>query len=502
MKQTPFRLPAVLILVLATLLPACPAQADLAADIQAFLRDKSLARATVGVEVVRLGEAAGDSRILFSHRAEAPLIPASNMKLVTTASALDHLGADFKFQTLLVRRGTTLYLVGDGDPTFGDGELLRRVGWDITTVYERWAAELKKAGLGGFEDILLDDTIFDTQFIHPNWEKRNLLARYSPGVAGMMLNQGVIDFSVKPQGTGQLISYATFPPTRYVTVHNTCVGGRANAVILDRGLDSNKIALRGTCPDGEVQVSITVHDPGLFAVKVLEETLRSSGLAKDRKWYRLTYSVRPKLLGPNADPAYTLLAVHETPLVRALEGANKDSINPYAESLCKRVGFAVHGSGTWANGTSAAAALLRRIGVPGDQFTLDDGSGLSRENRLSAGALCRLLEHQYHGRNREVFLSSLAIGGQDGTLEDRFRGPLAGRVLAKSGYINGVSALSGYLRKGPTAADEEPQWYAFSILMNGITANWKAKELQEGIVKAIDDNAATAASATPARDGR
>ena len=477
MKQTP-SLPVLNLLLLATLLPARPARADLDADLRAILRDKFLARASVGVQVLRLGETPAETRPLFSHNATTPLIPASNMKLVTTASALEHLGADFKFQTLLVRHGNSLILVGDGDPTFGDGELLKRVGWTVTTVYERWAAELKKAGLADFDDVLLDDSVFDTRFVHPNWDKRNLLARYSPGVAGMMLNQGVIDFAVRPQAPGQVVSFTTSPPTRYVTIRNTCVPGRGNAVILHRDLASNDIALRGTCPSGEVQVSITVHDPGLYAVKVFHETLAARG-----KWYRSAAGIRAKLTGPTPDPAYTLLAVHETPLIRALEGANKDSFNPYAESLCKRVGFAVHGAGTWENGTAAAASMLKRIGVPSDEFALDDGSGLSRENRLSANALCSILKQQYHGRDRDVFLSSLALAAEDGTLEDRFRNHLRGRVHAKSGFINGVSALSGYVKA------RDGRHYAFSVLMNNVTSNFTAKQIQEAIVKAIDDNA-------------
>jgi D-alanyl-D-alanine carboxypeptidase/D-alanyl-D-alanine-endopeptidase (penicillin-binding protein 4) len=478
MKKTPLSPAALVLLLLATLLPVRPAQADLSADIQGVLRDKFLAKASVGVQVIRLGDTPADTSILFSHRAEAPLIPASNMKLVTTASALEHLGADFKFQTLLVRHHDTLILVGDGDPTFGDAELLKRVGWTATTVYERWAAELKKAGLTHIDDVLLDDSVFDARFTHPNWDKRNLLARYSPGVAGMMLNQGVIDFTVRPQGAGQVVSFTTSPSTRYVTVRNTCVGGRANAVILDREPGSNQIALRGTCPNGEVQVSITVHDPGLYAAKALHETLDAKG-----KCYRTTSGVRARLTSDSPDPAYTLLAVHETPLIRALEGANKDSFNPYAESLCKRVGFAVHGAGTWENGTVAAAAMLKRIGVPTDQFNLDDGSGLSRENRLSAAALCAVLRHQYHARARDLFLSSLAVAGEDGTLEDRFKTHLRGRVFAKSGFINGVSALSGYVKA------KDGRHYAFAILMNGVGSNFTAKQLQEAIVKAIDDNA-------------
>jgi D-alanyl-D-alanine carboxypeptidase/D-alanyl-D-alanine-endopeptidase (penicillin-binding protein 4) len=124
-------------------------------------------------------------------------------------------------------------------------------------------------------------------------------------------------------------------------------------------------------------------------------------------------------------------------------------------------------------------AFLRKIGVEDGALRLDDGSGLSHQNRVTADALIRVLEYNWYGRNRDAFLATLAVGGQDGTLERRFKNGLRGRVFAKTGYIDTVGALSGYVR----ARDD--QWYAFSILINNLPHRTNPKEAQEEIVKTI-----------------
>jgi D-alanyl-D-alanine carboxypeptidase/D-alanyl-D-alanine-endopeptidase (penicillin-binding protein 4) len=129
-------------------------------------------------------------------------------------------------------------------------------------------------------------------------------------------------------------------------------------------------------------------------------------------------------------------------------------------------------------------SFLERVGVSKNEFTLDDGCGLSKNNAISPSGLTRVLAHNYYGPNRECFINTLSVAGVDGTLDDRFKGTtLKNRVFGKSGYVNGVSALSGYLKS------KNGQWYAFAILFNHILdgSNSTMKPLQERIVKAVDD---------------
>ena len=142
------------------------AHADLQGEVRAVLMNDLLKRAEVGIEIVRLGANPTATQVLLKHNSDIPLVPASNLKLVTTSAALDFLGADFRFRTVLARHGDDLVLIGDGDPTFGDVELLHKFGWDTTTVFNNWAVGLAKHGLTHFNRVIVDDSVFEAKFQH------------------------------------------------------------------------------------------------------------------------------------------------------------------------------------------------------------------------------------------------------------------------------------------------------------------------------------------------
>ena len=472
-----------LLLVFLTLTAAI-ARADLGSDVDAVLRDKLLAKATVGIEIVALGDTPTATKPMLRRSHATPLIPASNLKLVTTAAALERLGGDFKFDTRLVKRGNDLAIIGDGDPTLGDAELIKKFGWTTTTVFDSWAAAIKQMNVNAVGDVVVDDSVFDETFVHPNWPTDQLHLRYVAGVAGLNLNANCIDVYLNPTARGSVVNYSLDPATSYATVQNNCYTSSENAVSLFMEPDTRVINLKGTSPGSRQGLSVTVDDPALFAATVLSESLTRAGVSSSGA-VRRDRTVRAGIDAKSPD--IIVLAHHTTPLSAVLARANKDSMNLYAESLCKRLGFAASTQpGSWENGTVAMGAFLTALGVPVDQFKFDDGCGLSKQNALSAGALSTMLQHMFYGPNRQAYIDSLAIAGVDGTLSDRFRGTdLSGRVYAKSGFVNGVSTLSGYFQ------GRDDRWYAFSILMNGIPpkSNSMIKSLQERIVKAA--NAAT-----------
>ena len=484
------RLLPLLVCLSVCLLRVNPARADLNSDIQAVLDDKLLKKSAVAIEVVRLGAKAADDEVVYASSATTPLIPASNLKLVTTAAALDRLGPAFKFKTeLRLTPENDLVLIGDGDPALGDAEYLKKVGWTSTTLFEWWATQLRdKSDIRTVRDVIFDDSVFDADLLHPRWPADQVHKRYVPQVAGLNLNANCVDFQIVVSGPGQTVQYTLDPATRYVSVRNTCVGGNTNAVWLSREAGSNDIILRGEARGSTMQpVSVTVHDPALFAATVFAETLASSNIRREGQ-IRRDNSYRARAA---TDPAAgTTLAVHETPLATVLARANKDSMNLYAEALCKRLGREATGqAGSWANGTAALADYLRKAGVPDEQFKLDDGCGLSRDNVISPHAITAVLSHQFHGKHRDAFAISLSVAGHDGTLDERFKGSdLRGRVTGKSGYVNGVRSLSGYLKT------KDGQHYAFSILMNKVPEDGTIKTLQEKIVKAVDAHASALAA--------
>ena len=140
---------------------AVSARADLSADIQTILSDRLLNKADVGISIVKLGSSPQTSAVVFKQDSELPLIPASNLKVVTTSAALDALGSNFRFRTVLAKHGDDLVLIGDGDPTLGDADLLSKVGWKVTTVFQNWAETLSKHGVKQFKNLVVDDSVFE-----------------------------------------------------------------------------------------------------------------------------------------------------------------------------------------------------------------------------------------------------------------------------------------------------------------------------------------------------
>jgi len=497
----PTRLVSRRLLGLASLCVACCGSSvvaqDLAAGVKAALADKVMARAEVGIEIVRLGATPDTSRPIFQQNHDTPFIPASNLKIVTTAAALEGLGRDFRFKTRLLLKpvkSTTeptrttgefdVIIIGDGDPTFGDAELLRKVGWDVDTVYKNWAEKLKARGVTKVRQVLVDDSVFDAQMIHPDWPTDQLHKRYVAGVSGLNFNANCLDFYIAPGSSG-VVNYSTVPQTKYAMVENSCVYGTENAIWLSRMPTESRIVLKGTAPRGgiSVPVSVTVDDPSLFAGVVFSEVLQrsgvqvSGGVKRDRAFRILADRNQLALIDT------TSVAVHETPIELVIQRANKDSMNLYADALCKRLGFEKRGEGTWENGNAEIEKYLRNIGVKG-AMRLADGCGLSKNNAISARAITAVLVHEFTSENRKLFVESMSIAGVDGTIKDQFQGyGMEGRVFAKSGFVNGVSCLSGYL------LGRDGQWYAFSVLINKISGG--GKQVRERVVAALDKYTAT-----------
>lgn len=471
--------------VLVALLSAV-SRADLSTDIETILEDKLLDKAAVGVEIARMGKSDGDSKVIFSRDSHSPLMPASNLKLTTTSAALDKLGADFKFQTTLLQHNDDLVIVGDGDPSFGDAEYLKRVGWKPTTVYENWAGQLKKLGVKSVRDVIVDDSVFDDVYLQPHWPISQIDHWYVAEVGGLNFDINCVTFVIQPTSPGKRVDYSLIPNTNYLTVDNTCITGQ-NEVQLGRKPGTNEVILHGEAPSsGPSSLQETIHDPPMYGATVLSETISGSGIPVTGQVKRDRTAAAAREKSPQG---WKVIGIHETPLPVALARANKDSVNLYAESLCKRLGHEVtHASGSWENGTAAVGAFLKKAGVAETEFHLDDGSGLSRQDHISPHALVRVLTYDFFSPNHDAFLNSLSVAGSDGTLAERFRGTdLRHRVIAKSGFIEGVSCLSGFVKA------KDNQWYAFSIVMNGVPPKSAAFShgVQEKIIRALDTHVAS-----------
>lgn len=449
-------------------------------EIMAVLRRGTPARVRTAVCVVR----ADDGRVLWRRLAGDLRPPASNTKLLTTASALVHLGPSFRFTTTARSRvpigndgrlAGDLYVVGDGDPD--------DPGTGLDPVVLRLARALAAAGLRSIRgDVIVDDRIFDRSFVHPSWNPHDLDDAFAAPVAGFSYHANFFAVSIVPSKTAGVPAQVFLdPPLAPFDVRasvRTEAKGRHLIDVRPGRPGPGPLEVRGRTVVGAEPEPIerAVGRPILVACAALERALRSAGI-------EIVGRVRP-VDESEPPPPERILARVETPLSALLPLVNKDSNNVVAEHVFKRAGAAVSGVGTFATGSLAVARALEVLGVDARGGASADGSGLSHDNRWCAETIAELLTALHRSRFRDAFERSLAVGGRDGTLARRFGAPrLRGRVLAKSGFIRGVSALSGFTR------DDEGGWLAFSILMRGLAPgeNRRMKKVQEEVVALLTE---------------
>jgi D-alanyl-D-alanine carboxypeptidase/D-alanyl-D-alanine-endopeptidase (penicillin-binding protein 4) len=447
-------------LALAALAIASSARAASLDDrLHALLASDLVKGASISLDVVEITPRGPVD--LFSHNPSTPLGPASNCKLLTTAAAFEKYGPKASFKTTLYQAGDDLVLIGGGDPALGDAKLSPEQR--LTAPFVTFAEQLKKAGVTHYKNLIVDDRVFDSQWVHPNWPTDQRLEWYEAGIAGLNFNCNCLDWL--PTLTKSGVDLKLFPDTRYVTVTNKASRGSATRVSLLRPATANTFQLRGTvagnAPEGADPYSVPIYDPGLWTGTILQEVLADQGIASSGQVRRVDED--EKITGA------TLLATHDTPILDVLKRANTNSINMMAESICKRLGHDATGKpGSWQSGTDAVEAYVHSLGVDPSDIHLDDGSGLSSKNKVAAKAFTAVLAHVAARPDGELFINTLAKAGEEGTLLKRFKGmPVASAIHAKTGHISGVSTLSGYIDLNSSPKRR----FAFSILVNKYKGN-------------------------------
>ncbi|MEM6333710.1 MAG: D-alanyl-D-alanine carboxypeptidase/D-alanyl-D-alanine-endopeptidase [Planctomycetota bacterium] len=436
------------------------------------------------------------------------LIPASNAKVPTALAALDILGHDFVFQTRLgitpppadgSEYAPSLVITADGDPGFGDPDLLAQHGLQIDDLLDQWVAAAQASGQTRFQSLLLDDRIFDAQTTHPDWEPNDLLRPFGAQVAGLNFYRNILDVLPVPSAQfGAAPRVSVYPSSPLIHTQNRARTAASDNFIVHRELGTNNLRFSGTVKSRQrTPLRLTVHDPGMHFAHVFAERLKAQGIA-----------VGPVDRVDPLQPAPATLDLHvvRTGLPNVLQRVNQDSFNLAASALFKRMGHAFTGSpGSWANGQAAVRqALAQRLGSASTAARVTDGSGLARSNQLSPRVLVDLLESAHHDDDvAQPFLASLAYAGTnsqgtykaDGTLIGRFEDMPDGHwVFAKSGFLSGVSSLSGYLIQDPPNQQHlPPRVTAFAFIYNGFRPpvyNSKLKTLTEDILMLVDQHLA------------
>jgi len=405
-------------------------------------------------------------KVVLNLNADRKLIPASNQKLWVLAAAAVDLGESFVFRTILAAKDEELYVIGSGDPGFGDARLVESRGGSITGELERWASVLAASGLKNPGDrLVFDDTLFDRQWTHPSWEARHLQKAYAAPVSALIINNNCIDVTLRPaEKVGEPVGCSMVPPNDAVEIVNRCLSGGNGEPIINRPGPEMRFVISRRCGKKWEFPPVAVSDPVALFAGAFRQVLRDRGLAVDPN----VRTGRVRLPDGNLPPDLRILAEYRTPLPEVLGRIGKNSQNLFSEALLKRLGYewsrrtgSPHHIGSWETGRLAVLDFARRARVPLEEPDFDDASGLSRGNRMSAAQAVGLLSYMYHHPSRDLFVSSLALAGRDGSLKRRMAG-LAGTVHAKTGYLNGVRTLSGYV------VTPSGRWFAFSVLFNGI----------------------------------
>ncbi len=464
---------------------------DLQSDVAALVRAAKVGeKADVGVSIREMST----GRIVASVDGTDSLIPASNQKLLTTGAALLALGPGFVFETSLVRDGDRLVVVGCGDPNFGDPSLLARIpvqradgtsglGMRPEEFVDLWAAAVaRSAGGRTISELVVDDRIFAREGSHPSWPADQLDEDYCAFPSGVSFHANT--FSVKPSVRGSTTVVETIPPSPWVAIDLkvTTKSGKKDKHspwLRRSGSDASWI-LQGNLKSSEsAPIDVCLQDPALYFGQFLASRLGAHGVDVGS-----TRLAQPGEVFSSTAPAAPAV---RTSINDAVTRANTDSSNLHAESLLKRLAARPDGPpATWRAGCEALAArLTKELGPDAAGFAVADGSGLSRSNRVTTNGMTAWLVRL--GRDPAIgaeMRESMAKAGKTGTLRSRMR-DLAAKgidVSCKTGYIHGVSALSGYV-DGPDGTH-----YAFSVIGNDLTAPGAvaaAKQLQESIVRRV-----------------
>ncbi len=381
-------------------------------------------------------------------------MPASNMKLYTTAAALCMLGPQYKYVTDFVTDGAVdekgvlqgdLIIKGSGDPSWS----WRFFDGNYDSVMVIFIDSLKEQGITSINGNLIgDDNIFDDQALGYGWSWDDETYYYAAQLSGLSYSENYVDFDLVPDSSnlGNLVNIIPKPMTDYLNVSNELVTVSSDtSTDWDYGRDrsTNNAWFKGAyrLERGEIEETITIHNPTLYTVHVLKERLRDAGIMVTGD--PLDVDDLPDSL--NYEKMTRLFSYHSHPLSDIIAKVNRPSQNFIAETLQKTLGAEFGKEGSSYEGRKIEMMLFDSLGVDTRNIKLRDGSGLARHNLVSPNSTATLLQVMWDHPYRSYYMESLALSGVTGTIRKRALGTSAeGNVRAKTGTIGWVRALSGY----------------------------------------------------------
>jgi len=420
--------------------------------------------------------------VLYERNPDKLMVPASNMKIVTLATAARVIGWDTRFTTTIetaapiesdTLRGD-LYVRGGGDPTINT-----RNGRGAA-VFADWAAALQAAGIHRIDGrIIGDDNLFDDEGLGAGWAWDYLEADYAAPVGALQYNEDVAAMTVLPgraPGEPAVVSLAAGSGLSLDNKALTAAAGTAETIQFRRRLDAPVLEVSGTVPVPPAEPlpasegvrtavrNVAVVNPTAYFVQSLKDALVARGITVSGD--AVDIDDLPASASATAGASMRVLARAESQPLRDIGAVMmKVSQNLYAETLFKAAGLRAKGAGTAQAGRTAVLETLREWKLDERALVMLDGSGLSRYDYVSANLIAAILERLHADpQHRDAFTATLAIAGKDGTVTNRMKRTRAeGNARVKTGSISNMRALSGYVN----TRDGEP--VVFAILANDFT---------------------------------
>jgi len=467
-------------------------QADLSRRIENIIHQSSQRKVQFSIHIVK----ADSDEAVHSREATKAMTPASNMKIIITAAALKYLGPAYEYKTKVGLYsspagdgvkfvayenktkvglyGNTLVIIGSGDPLLGDEVTDNKYGRKRYWILEDIAAVLKSKEIKVINDIIIDSNVFDDQLVHPSWPNAELNRWYACEVCGLNYNDNCVQISAT--NTKGEVTVFIEPETKYVQfINNVKPLSSGDSIIGSyRNRELNKITIFGKCRKQVGPFDVAIEKPAAFFGFLLAEHLAEAGI-------NISGHIVEKPVAPDN---IIVLAEYNTSIADCLARCNKNSLGLAAEALLKTIAAESNPSkrnGSWSKGREMISKYLSELGIDSSQFYIDDGSGLSEQNKLSADAITKVLFDIYKSGNWQFYKDSLAVGGVDGTIASSFKEKeYKGKIFGKTGYISNVKSFSG-------VCSTEQGDYIFSILAND--ANGQTRKAINDIAEAIIDDA-------------
>lgn len=440
---------------------------DLARKID-LIRRRFRLQGAIGMMVKSLDS----GETLYDHNADKRFVPASGMKLVTMAASLHYLGPSYRFETRFLSDGPivdgvvegNLYVHGTGDPSLTRHEM------------EYIARSLAQAGLREVRgNVVLDDSFFDDQLRGPA-SYDNILKKGLPIQSALSYNYNLVELRARPSVPGARAELHDEGYGYFDVLNRVTTAARGRPWLRVQKLRQDRVLVRGAVIQGDEEEkvgSFVAPDPTAYFASAFLGKLRERGILA------FGQVVKGRIEGRSLETLY----VHRSDrLIEVLGSLGKYSNNFSAEQMLKTLGAHRWGPpGSFESGARAVSEYLVGLGYRRDEFRIDDGSGLSYDNFLTAAILVRAFEDLYRAPElRTDFICSLAVAGVDGTLRTRFLNEdHLGRIMAKTGSLAGVSSLTG------VAFSRSAGPLVFSVLTNGIGKQYRADLVEDEIGRAL-----------------